>query len=181
MGMFKGVEGAKASFDASYLRSGHYLLRIDRVKADKTRTKDDFLAVEMTVLHTFADSSVHQADASKWHRPGESVSHLMMAKHDSFLGNVKAMVSSLMGCHEAEVSEKDCEEISSPEQPMGGMVIEVTGRDILTRAGKPFTKISYNREFPAADLVDVLDEKTLGTYFPGDTLAEMIEAQNEGS
>lgn len=178
MSMFKGVEGAKASFDASYLGAGHYLCRIDRVKADVTRTKDQFLAVEMTVLHTFMDGA---GEPAKWHKAGSAVSHLMMAKHDSFLGNVKAMVAALMGVHESEVTQADCEELSGANQPLAGMVIEVKARDILTRAQKNFTKVTYEREFPAAELGDILEEKILTAYFPGDTLEKMIVAQNEES
>lgn len=176
MSMFKGVEGAKASFDASYVGAGHYLCRIDRVKADKTRSKDDFLAVEMTVLHVFMDGA---GEPAKWHKAGSAVSHLMMAKHDSFLGNVKAMVAAVMGVHESEVTEKDCEDLSGAGQPLAGMVIELKAREILTRANKPFTKVTYEREFPAAELQDLLDAKILAAYFPGDTLEKMIVAQAE--
>jgi len=175
MGMFDGVETAKASFDAKYQGAGHYLNRIDRVKADKTRGGDEFLAVEMTVLHTFADG---QGDPAKWHKPGEAVSHLMMKKHDSFLGNVKAMVANVMGAHESEVTKADCERICTAEQPFAGMVVELSGRDILTKKNQPFTKISYVREMPAVDLPEILDEKIIATYFPGDTLADMIAEQS---
>lgn len=178
MGLFKGVEGAKGSFDAAYMGEGHYLCRIDRLKADKTRNKDDFLAVEMTVLYTYPDGD---GDKEKWHKPGAAVSHLMMAKHDSFLGNVKAMIANLLGCHESEVSEKDCDNASGPAQPMAGMIAEIKARGIMTRAQKPFTKITYVREFPASELQDLLDAKTLEIYFPGDTLDKMIEREAEGS
>ena len=176
MGMFKGIESAKASFDAKYVGEGHYLCRIDRIKADVTRTKDEFLAVEMTVLHTFPDGD---GKSEAWHRPGEAVSHLMMAKHDSFMGNVKAMVSNILGCHESEVTENDCEALSGSQQPLAGTVAEIKGRQIVTRANKPFTKISYIRTFPASELQDKLDPKILSTYFPGDTLDKMIEAEAE--
>jgi len=175
MSMFSGIETAKASFDAKYLQQGHYLCRIDRVKADKTRSGDQFLAVEMTVLHTFTDGD---GLPEKWHKAGESASHLMMAKHDSFLGNVKAMIANLLACHESEVKESDCVKVSEKEQPLAGMVAEIRARDILTRANKSFTKVSYIREFPASEIEAVLDEKTLALYFPGDTLEKMIEEEN---
>lgn len=179
MGLFDGVEQAKASFDAKYQGAGHYLCRIDRIKADKTRGGDEFMAVEMTVMHTFMDG---QGAPEKWHKPGESTSHLLMKKHDSFLGNVKALVANVTGCHESEVTKADCERIASAEQPLAGAVIELSARDILTRKNQPFTKVSYIREVPATELVELLDEKIVATYFPGDTLADMIaeQAENEG-
>lgn len=177
MGMFSGVENAKASFDAKYLGQGHYLCRVDRVKADKTRTGDEFLAVEMTVIHTFPDGD---GDSQKWHRPGEAVSQLMMAKHDSFKGNVKAMIANLLGVKENEVAEKDCEAACSAQQPMAGIIAEVRARDILTKKGTPFTTIRYVRSFPAVEIQDTIDPKLLDIYFPGDTLEKMIEAEAEG-
>jgi len=55
-------------------------------------------------------------------------------------------------------------------------------RNILTRAQKLFTKISYVRKFPAGELQDMLSEQVLTTYFPGDTLEKMIvEEAEEGS
>jgi hypothetical protein len=176
--MFSGIEKAKASFDAAYMNEGHYLCRIDRVKADKNRSGDHFLAVEMTVIHTYADGD---GKPESWHKPGDAVSHLMMSKHDSFLGNVKAMIANLLGVHESEVSEKDCETASGPNQPLAGMVAEVRARGILTRQQKPFTKITYVREFPASEIQDTIDAKMLAAYFPGDTLDKMIEREAEGS
>lgn len=178
MGMFKGIEGAKASFDASYMGEGHYLCRIDRLKADKTRAGDHFLAVEMTVLHTYTDGD---GTADKWHQPGNAVSHLMMCKHDSFLGNVKSMIANLLGVHETEVTEADCDQASGPNQPLGGIVAEVRARGIMTRAQKPFTKITYVREFPASELQDTLSPKMLTAYFPGDVLDKMIEREAEAA
>jgi hypothetical protein len=179
MGMFTGVEGAKASFDAKYLGEGHYLLRIDRIKAGRSRQQKDFLAVEMTVLYAFPDGD---GPKEKWHRTGEAVSHMMMADHDSFKGNVKALVANLTGCHESEVTENDCEAVCGDAQPFSGLVAEVRARNILTRAQKLFTKISYVRKFPAGELQDMLSEQVLTTYFPGDTLEKMIvEEAEEGS
>jgi len=181
MGLFTGIENAKPSFDAKYIMPGHYLCRIDRIKADRTRKGDDFLAVEMTVLHTFDDGDVNEKAGGRaaWHRPGESVSQLFLAKHDTFKGNVKAMVANLTGCHESEVTEADCQRICSEEQVLSGMIAEIKARTIITKAGQEFTKVSYVREFPAAELQDVLDEKILDTYFPGDTLANMIAEAND--
>lgn len=178
MGLFKGVEGAKGSFDAAYMGEGHYLCRIDRLKADKTRSGDQFLAVEMTVVHVFADGD---GEPDKWHKVGNAVSHLMMAKHDSFLGNVKSMIANLLGVHESEVTEADCDNASGAGQPLSGIIAEVKARGIMTRAQKPFTKISYVREFPASEIQDTIDEKAMAIFFPGDTLDKMIEREAEGS
>lgn len=170
-GMFDGIEEAKASFDANYMRAGHYIVRIDRVKADKSRKGDGFVAFEMTILHVFDDS---EGDKAALHRPGEPVTHMLMEKHDSFLGNLKSAIANCFGCDVTEVTKAVCVKVTGTDQALGGMIVEVRNRDITTRAGNPFTKVSYVREVPAVELADVLSEKILGQFFPGDMLAEMI-------
>lgn len=182
MGMFTGVEDAKASFDAVYVNVGHYILRIDRVKADESRKKEQFMAVEMTTLHQYGDcaSFLKEGDSpDKLHRPGQAVSHLMMAKHESFKGNVKAMIANILGVHETEVSEKDCNDICGEGQPLGGMIIEVRAQNILTRDKRDFTKVTYVREVPASELFNVLDQKIIDTYFPEDVMAKMLADEAE--
>lgn len=177
-GMFDGIEDAKASFDSNYERNGHYIMRIDRVKADKSRKGDGFVAFEKTVLHVFDDGD---GERESWHRPGEAVTHMLMEKHDSFLGNLKAAIAGCFGCDPTEVTKAVCTQVVGAEQALAGMIVEMRNRDILTRAGNPFTKVTYRREVPASELAETLSEKMIATFFPGDTLAEMIaEEETQG-
>lgn len=186
--LFTGVEEAKASTDSNYVRAGHYLARIDRVKADKTRppAMRPFVAVEMSCLHAFADGELslqHNGEewvgVNKWHRPGEGFTDMKMADQDPFLGNMKALIAGVMGVDPNQVTEQDCKDVCKADQPLAGMVIEIRARDIVTKNGKPFTKVTYVREYPAETLQDVLSEDILNAFFPGDSLAELIESQNQ--
>ncbi len=164
--LFAGISEAKARLDANYERPGHYYLRIDALKIGRSRRGDDFMAVEKTVIHVLDD------DEGKAHKPGESVTHMMMAKHDSFLGNVKAMVAKLLDCSVDSVTPDACVMICGDDQPLSGMVIECKNRNIMTRADKPFTVINYIREVPALELVEkqVLTQRILDLFFDGGAL-----------
>lgn len=182
-GMFKGIEKpeVRASRDSNYFRRGHYLLRIDKVKADETRQGKAFIAIETTVLHTFPDGDgrdfqgdLEQGDY-QWSKPGSTPSQLLMLAQDTFLPNVKAFVCNMMGVPESKVDEAACEDMCADDNPMGGMVAEVQNRTIKTRAGNDFTKVNWVREWLPSEYSKVVDVKLLETFFPN--LEELLEAE----
>lgn len=187
MGMFDNIDKAQASArGANYAKAGHYLARIDRVKAGESQQgAGEFVAVEMTVLAALPDGDVPLNDdfeplgPDNWHRVGEQISHVMMTKHKSFLGNMKAFVSNVGGIPESEVGPAECQQVT--EGLFDGVFIELRNRDIKTKTTcKRFTIVGYIREVPASEIgqrvdVDAL-EKVLG---PGkiQTLIEAEEAE----
>lgn len=166
MGMFDGIKDAKSSLDANYDRDGDYVSRIDRVKAGKTRSGDEFVAIEKTVIHVFDDGE------GRGHRVGEEATHMMMTRHDSFQGNFKAFVSNSMGCGQDEVDTAACEEIISDANPMGGLIVRHVNKTIQTRKGTDFTRVSYKGEIAPNELVELLDEDAQTRFFPDGSLAE---------
>jgi len=173
--LFNGMGDAKPSFAANYLREGHYVARIDRLKADQNRKKRTFLAIEMTVLFVLNNGE------GRGHRAGESCTHMLMADQDSFLGNVKAFVSNVLGCTPEEVTEEACVDLCADDQPMRGTLIEVIGVPIVTRQGKPFTRVNYKREVPASELIEVIDTKVKAIQFPGQLLENMVEIEKKAA
>ncbi|MCP4897865.1 MAG: hypothetical protein GY906_12910 [bacterium] len=173
--LFSGIKDAKARLDANYERPGHYVLRIDALKIGRTRKGDDFMAVEKTVLHVLDD------DEGKGHKVTENVTHMMMAKHDSFLGNVKAMFAKLLDCATDDVDSDACMAVCGDDQPMSGMIIECKNRNITTKAGNPFTVINYIREVPAPELIEtgMLDQRVLDLYFEGGSLLRRMAGIEE--
>lgn len=186
---FSGVGDAKGSFDAVYAGRGHYLLRIDKVKTDKTRKSKKFVAVEMTVLHTFpdGDGANDPTAMGQWHQPGANVSDIMMADSDYFLGDLKTFIANVAGIPLAEVTPERCHQVTDPEgpQPFTGLVVEMKNRLKPTKptAEKPnggtFTKRTYVREWKASEFINVLGEKVIETQFPGDSIEQLL-AEEEG-
>lgn len=146
MGIFDGIDDARVSGDGNWVRPGHYFARINGVKLTKKFTGEHFLAVEMQIVQALDD------DEGTGHRVGEDVTHLMKASSPSFLGNVKQFVSATLGCSPDEVGKAEADRVTSDEQPLAGIVVEFVGREITTKAGRPFTKVTYKREVPTNEI-----------------------------
>lgn len=169
--IFAGISAAKARADANYELPGHYIELIRRVKADRSRKGEDFVAVEKTILAVLDD------DEGRGHRIGDEVTHMLMAKHDSFLGNIKAMIAATFGVPAEQVQEADAVEICGDSQPMAGAVVECVNRNQVTRRGTDFTIINYKRALTVADIRAKLDPQVLARFFPGDVLERMEAAE----
>jgi len=181
-GLFSGVGEAKANFGANYEREGHYYMFIRRIKRDCTRKGVEFVAVEKVCLKVINSEGIPEA-----HRVGEHLSHLLMSDKDSFLGNIKAMISSIMGVSPDMVDEEACELVVSDDQPLSCRVVEMQNKLIRTRPkpnapqGTPFTLISYKRtltpdeiiaSIPVEDLEQHLSKQELMTLLEGATISD---------
>lgn len=181
--LFGGIDHAKTSFDSNYMRPGHYILRIDNIKASANQKGEPFLATEMTVLHCISDLEATQ-HALHPHLPGETVTDMKMKKHQSFLPNVRAQIAGMEGMSIEELQQqlgregKSVEQymidVCGPNQPYAGMFVEIHARQIMTQRGTPFTKISYKREVRPSELPGFLSPEQIQKFFPGDMLQQLI-------
>lgn len=165
---------AKARIDGNYERAGHYYNRIDRIKLTETRSNGVGLFVEKTVIAVLDD------DEGKGHKVGESITHCMLKKHDSFLGNVKAFVAGVFGLASEQVTEDHVYQVVDDDQPLSGTVVENKNRVILTKnKQQPFTVINYIREVPAAELLEVLPADIKQAFFPNGHLEAIAAFEEE--
>jgi len=172
--VFSGLKGAKMSGDSNWVKPGLYWCRLDNVKLDETRKNGAALFVEMTVVHVLDD------DNGLGHKLGESCTHGMFSKFDSFLGNVKQFISGTLGVAPDEVEEQHIFDIIEADQPLQGTVVEVQARQIITREkGNKFTKVNYKQEIQAKDLLATLDEDAQRIYFPDNVLERFADLDNE--
>lgn len=171
---FSGITTAKARVDANYIRPGSYWLQINKLRLDKSRKDQVFLAVEMTVIHCFDERIADQPPGRRGHISGESVTHMMMKKHDSFLGNVKAMLVAILGIPADQITEAEAAMVCGDSQPLTGTVVEVNCRNITTRAGNPFTSANYAREVPTREVLAFLTDATI----PPEMAAKRLELKN---
>src|SRR6185295_8767425 len=72
---FEGLKTARPSINR-YIRSGHYLARIDAVKLAKNRTDGDIFAIEMTNVYTFPDGEQPKG-GQPFHSVGEAFSEVI--------------------------------------------------------------------------------------------------------
>lgn len=182
--IFGGVTGVKSSQEANYTRPGRYVAYMDRVKQDETRAHVPFVAFEMTILARLGKEVDEDGKDLPFHNVGDNVSHLIMKGgkgEDMFLPNVKAAVKALMGCAEDEVTEEECVAMVSDDQPLSGMVFTFHARQITTRGGNPFTKVTVQRPMTRSEFAKLeIDEPDGGMYaddVPG--YADLVEGGEE--
>lgn len=179
-GVFSGMKEAKPSFDSNWEREGHYWSVINRVKLDQSRKKDTFVCFEKTVLLCLAPD-----DVARPHKPGEEISHALWAKHESFLGNMKSALGSIMDIPAADVGEEEALMVCDDDQPLQGTVVENYNRIIKTKEkGNDFTRVEYRREVPASEVWAAVEEGLIPRHiadaaFPDGLLEALAAAEAE--
>jgi len=163
-GIFEGMGDAKSRMDANCVIPSHFLARINRCKIGKNRKDEGFFVVEMTVIHDCEPDKYQRSNFG--HAVGEDVSHMMMSKHDSFLGNVKQFVSSTLNMDDDGIGKDEVNTICGDDQPLAGLVIEIVARNIVTRANKDFTKVSFKGTVPLDELATIIGAEQMAKFFP---------------
>ncbi len=159
---FSGIGKTKASLDAGYVTPGHYVNRIDAVKMKLNNDDNPIFVIEQTPLHVISvdllPDATYQGKSlpgtmngkpTSSNKQGVACTHLIsltgpgvkMAK-----SNMKAFAEScLPGFAEASDPEQEAMMaiIVSAEQPLAGMIVEITARSIRTGNNTDFTKITY--------------------------------------
>lgn len=157
---FAGIEGVKASRDANYVTPGHYVMRLDAVKIKENRKGEPIFLVEMTPLHVLVAEEVVAKtkkgnETLRSNKPGVPCTQLISFAGpggDMALPNIKAFVCGVTGCAEEEVTQDVMKSITSEEQPLAGVMVEVSARLIRTRnTDLDFTKVKYIRRVTNED------------------------------
>ena len=106
MGLFSGIENAKATEGGNYLKPGLYDVEVVRLATGVTRKKVDFFAADLRVIGT------NNPD----HRPGEVVNWFVGMDKEPALGNIKAFAVACLS------SEGAIDPASITEDVMNGLV-----------------------------------------------------------
>lgn len=169
--IFAGIKDAKASFQSNYIRAGSYLFRLDKIELGQSREGKTFMAVNLTTVYIVSPSGLPTE-----HKIGEPCTHMIM-HNDSFLGNVKAMISHLLQVPPDEIGLDECLALVSQEQPLAGRVIEVFADDkpMKKNPSVMFTNVRYKRMVPPDECIKLLPANTQATYFPNEALQRMAK------
>jgi hypothetical protein len=178
--MFKGVEKAKVSRSANYARPGRYIAFVRKVETGKNRKKEGFAVVNLVCLMDLSEGTVDNP-----HRPGEEFSDMMMEKFDSFLGNFKGMVTALTGYPEDQITQEVCEYVTSEDQPLAGLVVEMENIERQTKESTPenprfYTMKNYRRVLTMDEIEKTLDPESLPRLLTGAEL-EYLGGKEQGS
>ena len=127
MGLFEGIENARASGQFRYIKPGRYWSEILAFKkTESPRDKSQGIALEVKVLSVL--EGTEESD-----EPGAIVSDLYKAAGkggEFFLSNIKAMVSGILELPEGEITEKLLEQLIEDDAalPSAETAFELTYR-----------------------------------------------------
>lgn len=196
MGFFTGMKGQKASVKSDFLNPGRMVLRIDRVKKDKKADGgNEYVAVEVTVLAQLTAEplgfpvgpNTPEKDGKRYslplNKPGTSGVVLYMADNPrqakQSQANFKAFLMGASGQPEENIGDEDGDLACGPDNPLGGVFVEVNNLAILTREKKnPFTAINWIRPYSAKEVLGLIDAATKARLYPGDALEQMVAAES---
>ncbi len=136
MSIFSGISEVETSQGGVYFLPGVYKVRIERVLLKDGRLSRKFFIIDGKIV----ESSV--ADRP----PGMRASQVIAMDKAPALRNIKEFMLAASGLEAAaveEMTEQDwldlCEGAVGEDQPFSGLELELTCRQIETKAGRDFT------------------------------------------
>ena len=190
------VAGARAARGANYMRPGHYLARIEAVREDKAFKKGDYVAIEMTVVATFADA-VQGFDYNRkvqlpFHGVGENVSDVIMQTNIAAESRIKAFAMAAGDLTEEDFQSEaypgaTIDELVGETQPVAGAVVEIRAQTVIKKESRAkaesaltnddiYTRLDYVRRVSFAETKTLLEPKVIDRLFP-DLEAQIAEEQ----
>ena len=170
-GIFTGMEQAKAHLGVIYCRSGRYWGVIRKCKLDKNRKMIIYAAVEQSIVRVLDSAQ------GLGHRQGEEVTFYTSRDKDYFLSDIKSFICGVSGEPEESITQAVCEQVFGPQNPFQYMTVEWSGQDITTKQGTSFTRITWHREVPAAEVLQTLTPQELNMYYPAGVLQTLAAQQ----
>lgn len=141
MSLFSGIKDAKMSEGGTYLKPGAYPeIEVLGFKAGRSRKGEDFVVASLKIGPG--------ATGPECNPPGSVADWMVMMKHDSALGNVKAFLAAVAGCSPGEIDEEVAEASLGEEQPLAGLKVSADASEITTRSGGKFTKVRWYAHQP---------------------------------
>jgi len=132
--LFDGIEKVEVSQRSEYLQPGSYVLEIQAIKEGTSRSGEDYFLSEFKII----ESSNDELPA------GAPVTWMTMKRFDSFLKGVKAFIAAAAGCTVDEVTQAICDAAVSSDQPMAGARVSAFAKNIKTKKGGDFTKVTFS-------------------------------------
>jgi hypothetical protein len=146
-GLFAGVENAQVIRRGNYLNAGDYIARLCSAEFKKGRSKNQVI-IEVEILTSSYDANDPQKNGCN--QEG-SRGTIFIQHNDSFTSNIKEIVLAVCGFDEQGkardvtdmVTQEECDALISAAQPYAGALVYLEARQITTKGGNPFTRISW--------------------------------------
>lgn len=185
-GLFAGISKAQVTAGGKFFHAGNFVTVIKKVIVKKTRNSGNGFIVEHKVI-AVRDTAGEENPL----RPGVDASHVITdggKRQDMFLPNVKLIVTQLAQIlapdFNPETTSEDewarlLDKATGADQCFAGLLVNVVATKIVTREGKPFTRIGYERGYSYRELRAILAalQQPEELTFPDGGLQKLIDAE----
>ena len=167
-GVFSGVGQATPSLSATYCGVGIYQAQIVKAFIKTTQKREQVALVEMRICNVLDDVQ------GRGHRVMDDVTWCIKVSNLYFLSEIRSFVAGSIGADFNTVDEATCTRVFSDENPLAGCFVEWKGVEKPTQAGGLFTKITFVRNVPAAEIKQNMDPAVVNQMFPNGALDQLI-------
>ena len=141
MGIFGNIKDAKYSDGGVYLKKGVFRLEILKVLYKKTRQGKDAFIAEFKVLES-TNTELLSGCVCSW---------MVTLDKEPALGNIKQFLAEALAVNMEQITEQIVEAvIDEAKNPLAGKFVRAAAVDIMTKAGRPFTKVKFIRDAAGA-------------------------------
>ncbi len=147
-GIFAGVENAEVIRRGNNINPGDYICKLCSSEFKQGRQKN-MVITELEVIKSSYEAA--KAETHGCNREGSRMTNFV-SQNDSFVSNIKEIILAASGFDavtgkardpEDTVTQAECEALVSPEQPYAGALVYIEAREVDTRAGGKFTRVSW--------------------------------------
>jgi hypothetical protein len=154
--LFSGVEGAHVYRRGSNMEPGDYIAKLDTAEFKAARTGKNHIILGVKIIVSSYDAN--NPDKAQANQEGSTCA-IFINQNDNFTSNMKEVMLAVSGFdaqgkprpEDDVVTQDECAALISEQQPYTGALVYLEARSITTRAGNPFTRISW---WPCPQLAD---------------------------
>ncbi len=144
--MFAGVENADVIRRGNNIMAGDYICKVCSSEFKAGRQKN-YIITELEVIK----GSYDPTSGPECNRDGSRMTNFVL-QNDNYLSNIKEIILAVSGIDPATgkgrdpddvVTQAECEALISPEQPFAGAMVYLEAREVPTKSGGIFTRVSW--------------------------------------
>ena len=144
LNLLSGIENAPTYGAGQWFLPGEYRLELKeaRIQPSSQHQGKVYVIAEFTIL----ECALVDGDRPDY-QPGATVTSIVDLGHASAKSNIKGMVMALVPTlDEAQITNQTVAQLCGADQPASGFKVRANAKEITTRAGNPFTKVTYRAD-----------------------------------
>jgi hypothetical protein len=131
---FDGIDQVVVTEKLANIQPGAYVFEVQAVKKIQSRKKGKMFVGEFKVL---------ESNGPRANGVGTTCSHVIPLNMETSLKHIKGMAAALTNTSASDIDAKACDDLVDESNPARGVKVRAEAQEIITKAGNPFTLISY--------------------------------------